>query len=111
MYVPAGQTAPTVGGSLDGTVSFDEQFKTFKFKADRKGPYTGGGGGKSFKADPEKLEVEREKNRAIASEAAHRVAVDTIRLAIETKQDPAELARQIVTVGRILFEDTMGRIK
>jgi hypothetical protein len=110
MFLPAGQTAPTVGGSLDGTVSFDEQFKTFKFKGDRKGPYTGGGG-KNFKADPAKLEVEREKNRAIASEAAHRVAVDTIRLAIETKQDPAELARQIVTVGRILFDDTIGRIK
>jgi len=36
-------------------------FKTFKFKADRKGPYTGGRGG-NFKADPEKLEVEREKS-------------------------------------------------
>jgi hypothetical protein len=97
---------PDAGSTLFGDAKEGQYGWEFK-----KAQQMGGGGGRSFQADPAKLEVEREKNRAIASEAAHRVAVDTIRLAIETKQDPAELARQIVTVGRILFEDTIGRIK
>jgi hypothetical protein len=55
------------------------------------------GSSRDFRADPV-------KQAAIAAESAQKVAVDTIRLAIETKQDPAEMAQQVVEVSRVLLE-------
>jgi hypothetical protein len=105
LYCPEWNPPPTEGSTIEGTIG--EPFRAGQlpeFQRARKGGSNGfSGAGKSFHADPAKLEVERARNRSIAGQASQKVAVDIIRLALETKQDPAELARLTVDTARILL--------
>lgn len=98
---------PAEGSTIEGEIG--DPYKPGQlpeFKRARTGAYNGrGGAARDFKADPAKLDLERAKNRSIASEASQRVAVDTIRLAIEIGRDPADVAREIVAVARILYAE------
>jgi len=92
-YAKASTPIPAAGQQLFGDVTQTDY--GWQFKKARTGPVNGSS--RDFRADPV-------KQAAIAAESAQKVAVDTIRLAIETKQDPAEMARQVVEVSRVLLE-------
>lgn len=92
-YAKASTPVPQAGTQLFGDVTQTDY--GWQFKKARTAPV--GGSSRDFRADPV-------KQAAIAAESAQKVAVDTIRLAIETKQDPAEMARQVVEVSRVLLE-------
>jgi hypothetical protein len=92
-YAKATTPLPTAGSQVFGDVTKTDY--GWQFKKARTGPVSGSS--RDFRADPV-------KQAAIACESAQKVAVDTIRLAIETQQDPAELAKQVVEVARVLYE-------
>lgn len=72
LFCPDGMSPPAVGSTIEGEIERAQNPSWLdKFKPARKG-----GGGKAFKADPA-------KQHAIAMEAAQKVAVDVLRLAME----------------------------
>lgn len=99
LYCPEWNPPPAEGATIEGEIGKPfREGQLPEFERARKGPYSGRSGApRDFKADPV-------KNAAIAAEASQKVAVDVIRLALDTKQDPADVCRQVKAVAESLFE-------
>lgn len=74
-FTKATTPLPTPGAKLDGEVTKDEQYGTFKFKkAQQQNGYQGGGG---RPRDPQ-------ERKSIQAQASQKVAVDIVRLGLGT---------------------------